>query len=161
MPIATTMHGTHARCPQSRARRALALVVVLALLALSAGCRHDSAEEALRRDIASLQAAIEARDAGRMAAFLADDFVGNQGMDRDGARRLAALYFMRNTAVGVTTGSLDIQLQGDHATVRTSVALTGGQGGLLPERGRVRSVTSGWRLAGGDWRMTSIAWDER
>lgn len=132
--------------------------VLLVVLALGAGCRHESAEQALRRDVAALQAAIESRDAGSVAEFLAADFIGNEGLDRDGARRLAAEYFMRNATIGITPGPLDIQLQGDHATVRTTVALTGGRGGLLPDTGRVHSMTSGWRLEGGEWRMTSLSW---
>jgi len=141
-------------------RRALVVAALLAPVLL-AGCRRESAEEALRADIAAMQAAIEARDASGVAAFLADDFVGNDGLDRSGARRLAALYFLRNADVGVATGPLDIQLQEGHATVRTTVILTGGQGGLLPERGRMRPVTSGWRREGGDWKMTSLAWESR
>ena len=161
MPIITTMSPIPAGRAKSRVRWPIALAAALTALALLAGCRGDTAEEALRRDIAALQAAIEARDARGMATFLAEDFVGNDGMDRDGARRLAALYFMRNAQIGVTPGPLDVQLQDDHATVRTTVVLTGGQGGLLPERGRVRQVVSGWRREGGDWRMTSLDWDGR
>jgi ketosteroid isomerase-like protein len=136
-----------------------ALGALLAVLALVPGCRRESAEQALRRDVAALQAAIESRDAGGMAKFLARDFVGNDGLDRDGARRLAAVYFMRNAEIGITPGPLDIQLQGDHASVRTTVVLTGGSGGLLPDTGRVHAVTSGWRLEDGDWRMTSLSWN--
>ena len=141
----------------ARCRPALGLLLVL--LALAAGCRREQGEQALRRDVAALQAAIESRDAGGVAAFLASDFIGNDGLDRDGARRLTALYFLRNATVGITAGPLDIQLQDDHATVRSTVALTGGSGGLLPDAGRVYAVTSGWRLEDGDWRMTSLSWD--
>src|SRR3546814_10639118 len=95
------------------------LGVLLVVLALASGCRRESAEHALRGDIASLQAAIESRDAGGMAKFLAADFVGNDGLDRDGARRLAALPFLRNAEIGVTSGPLDIHLQDEHAPVRT------------------------------------------
>src|SRR3546814_13394589 len=80
-----------------------------------------------------------------MVEFLAEDFVGNDGLDRDGARRLAAVYFMRNASIGVTPGPLEVELQGDHATVRTTVVLTGGSGGILPDTGRIRGVTTGWR----------------
>src|SRR3546814_5626456 len=93
-----------------------------------------------------------------MAKFLAADFVGNDGLDRDGARRLAALHFLRNAEIGVTSGPLDIHLQDDHATVRTTVVLTGGSGGLLPETGRAHAVTSGRRLGDGGWRIDSIEW---
>src|SRR3546814_20464299 len=71
------------------------------------------------------------------------------------------MYFMRNTSIGVTPGPLDIAMQGDHATVRTTVVLTGGSAALLPERGRVHPVVSGWPRAGGDCRMPSLALGER
>src|SRR3546814_11148486 len=48
------------------------LAIVFALLSPAAGCQRESAEQALRGDIASLQAAIESRDAGEMVAFLAE-----------------------------------------------------------------------------------------
>src|SRR3546814_16862390 len=68
---------------------------------------------------------------------------------------------MHNASIGVTPGPLDVEMQGDHATVRTTGVLTGGSGALLPERGRVHPVVSGLRREGGDWRMTSLAWGER
>jgi hypothetical protein len=137
------------------------LGVLLAVLAIAAGCRRESGEQALRRDVASFQAEIELRDARTMAKFLAGDFIGNGGLDRDGARRLAAVHFMRNARVGVSAGPLDIRLQGDHATIRSTVVLTGGSGGLLPDSGRALAITSGWRRESGDWRMTSLSWEAR
>lgn len=150
---------TTSACTLRGTRRAILAVALLAPVLL-AGCRRESAEEALRADVAAMQAAIEAGDASGMAVFLADDFVGNVGLDRNGARRLATLHFLRNANVGLAVGPLDIRLQDGHATVRTTVILTGGRGGLLPERGRVRSITSGWRREGSDWKMTSLAWEE-
>jgi len=158
----TLMHRLKTRSAIPVPGLAAALAIAFALVSVVAGCRRETAEQALRNDIASLQAAIEARDAGAMAGFLAEDFVGNDGLDRDGARRLAALHFMRNASVGVTPGPLDVQLQGDdHATVRATVVLTGGRGGLVPGTGRIRDVTTGWRREGGDWRMTSVEWERR
>src|SRR3546814_13731360 len=112
------------------------LAIVFALLSPTAGCQRESAEQALRGDIASLQAAIESRDAGEMVEFLAADFVGNDGIARDGARRLAAVYFMRNASIGVTHGPPEGELQGDHPPIRTPVVLTGGTPGTT--RGRER-----------------------
>src|SRR3546814_13528298 len=91
-----------------------------------------------------------------MAGFLAEDFVGNDGLDRDGAQRLAAVYFMRNASSGVTPGPLDVEMQGDYATVRTTGVLSGGGGAVLPERGRGHSVGPGGRRGGGGRGMASL-----
>jgi ketosteroid isomerase-like protein len=155
------MHRIKTRGAIQGAGLVAVLVAVFALVTMASGCSRESAEQALRGDIASLQAAIESRDAGAMVEFLAEDFVGNDGLDRDGARRLAAVYFMRNANIGVTPGPLDVQMQGDHAMVRMTVVLTGGNGGILPDTGRIRDVTAGWRREGGNWRMTSLEWKSR
>ena len=38
--------------------------------------------------------------------------------------------------------------QGDRATASLIATLTGGQGGLIPERGAIYSINSGWRRDG-------------
>ena len=140
---------------------AILAMALCAMFAITTGCRRTTPEQALRRDLSALQTAIEARDAGELRGFLAEDFIGNNGLDREGARRLAALHFMRNSQVGVTVGPLDVAVQGEHATVRSTVVLTGGSGGLLPESGSVYEIRSGWRMEDGAWRMTSLAWTSK
>lgn len=130
--------------------------VIVALLAM-AGCRREAPETALRHDVARLQVAIEQRDAGAVAESLAEDFIGPGGMDRQAARRLAVLQFMRSTRVTVQSGPLGIRMQGDTARV-DSVVLLGGGDGLLPERGQALRVVSAWRREGDHWRLVSIDW---
>lgn len=144
--------------PPSIRRAACVWSVVALLLALAAGCARTPPEQALRDQIAALQAAIEDRDARAVRESLAEDFIGEAGLDREGARRLAAVYFLRNAQIGMTIGPLDIALQDEHATVGCTVVLTGGSGGLLPESGRLYNVETGWRLHGDEWRMTSATW---
>ncbi|MEN1940511.1 nuclear transport factor 2 family protein [Luteimonas sp. MJ174] len=112
----------------------------------------------MREAFDGLQAAIEERDAGDVASFLAEDFIGPAGLDREGARRLAALHFLRNTDVGVLPGPLDVELQDDHARIRFGAVLSGGDGGLLPDSARAWQVDTGWRLVDGDWLMVSADW---
>lgn len=133
-------------------------IALCAMFAIMTGCRRATPEQALRQDLSALQAGIEARDAAKLRDFLAADFIGNGGLDRDGARRLAALHFMRNDDVGVTIGPLAVTVQGDHATVQCTVLLTGGNTGLLPESSSIYEVRSGWRMEDGAWRMTSLTW---
>ncbi|MCD9026900.1 nuclear transport factor 2 family protein [Luteimonas sp. BDR2-5] len=138
--------------------RALASCVLLFFVLLS-GCAKTPPEEALRARVAALQQSLEARDAAAMEAMLDADFIGPDGMDRRDARRMATLLLFRQQQVGVTSGPLDVRLQGDdRATVAATVALTGGSGRLLPDSAQAWRVESGWRLRGGDWYMTSIAW---
>lgn len=108
--------------------------------------------------MAGLQAAIEARDASALQGYLAEDFIGPDGMDRAGARRIATLYLMRHDHVGVTIGPLDVSVQERHATGRFTAALTGGGGRLLPDSGQVYAVQTGWRLEGDEWKLTSAGW---
>lgn len=140
--------------------RLLALTLTLTW-ALLVGCSRPPPEQALRETMQSIQFAIEQRDASQVEDHLADDFVGPRGMDRDGARRLAALTFLRHRDVGVTLGPLDVSVLREHATVRFDAALTGGSGRALPDAARLYDVETGWRLVDGDWRLTSARWTPR
>ena len=148
---------------QDDGRRALAarcrwFVLVAMLCAMLAGCSRTPPEEALREAMEGVHAAIEGKDARGLAGFLAEDFIGPGGLDRDGARRLAALHFIQHGSVGVLPGPLDIELQDAHARVRFSAVLSGGSGRLLPDSARAWQVDTGWRLVDGDWLMTSADW---
>ena len=135
-----------------------ALLIALTFAVALAGCKRDAPEQALRRDIATMQSAIESRDAGALADGLAEDFIGPGGMDRTQARRFAQVVFLRNQTVGATFGPMDIAIQGEGATVKFTAAVTGGAGGLLPESGHVYDVTTGWRMVDGDWLLVSAEW---
>jgi len=123
-----------------------------------AGCAKGDPERALRESVTALQVAVDARDAGAIEDLLAGDFVGPEGLDRQGARRMAQLVFLRHQNVSATLGPLGVSMQDDHATVRFTAVLTGGAGGLLPETGQLYEVETGWRLLEGDWKLTSAKW---
>ena len=124
-------------------------------------CSRPTPEQALRDTVAQLQAAIEARDANALRGHLAEDFIGPEGMDREGARRLAQLVFLRNRSIGATLGPLDLALRGDDATVRFTAALTGGNGALLPDSAQVYDVTTAWRSRDQEWELVSVDWSPR
>lgn len=127
-----------------------------ALVALC-GCARPPPEEALRATVGDLRSAIEQGDAAAFRRHLAEDFVGPGAMDRDEARRLAALYMLQYQSIGMTFGPLDVELREPHATVRFSAAITGGTGRLLPDA-NLYQVETGWRMESGEWRLTSARW---
>ena len=108
--------------------------------------------------MSDLQAAIEQRDPAAMQQHLADDFIGNDGLDRDGARRMATLLLMRHRDIGIDTGPLRLELDGAHAVVRFTAMLRGGSGRALPDAARLYEVETGWRMDDGEWRLTSASW---
>lgn len=143
------------------ARVAAAIWLALGLALALAACGRTPPEERLRGTIAELQAAIEKKDAGALEDVLAEDFVGPGLLDRDGARRMAQLTFLRYGAVGANMGPVSIDMQPGHATARFNVAVTGGSGQLLPDAARLYDVETGWREVDGQWVMTSAQWEAR
>ena len=133
--------------------------ITLLLLLAPAACGKASPEQAVRKQVEAMQAAIDARDAGDIEGLLADDFIGNDGMDRRAAKQLAAAVFLRHRDIGAKLGPVGVELRGQgEAVARFSVLATGGSGGLLPDTGQVYRVETGWRLVDGEWKLLSASW---
>ena len=131
--------------------------IALIVLAVAA-CARQAPEQRLRADIAAMQQAVEKGEPKAFVARVAPDFIGNDGLDRDGLERLLRGQLLLNARVGVQTGPLEIEMGQGTATVRFSVLLTGGDGRFLPERGQLQQVTIGWREHDGQWQIYSASW---
>jgi hypothetical protein len=148
-----------AKAPRSMRFQALPTMCA-ALVLLLAACSKTPAEQRLRETIDAMElAAVEHRPGDFMEAVAAD-FIGDGHLDRAAMHNLLRAQLLRNQHVGVTRGPLDIQLQGERATVRFNLILTGGAGGLLPERAQGYDITSGWRDEDGEWKLFLVEWEE-
>jgi len=136
-----------------RIRHGLALVALLL-----AGCAKAPAEQRLRDRIGAMQESIAARDVSAFMEGVADDFIGSGNVDRAALQQLVRLQVMRNASIGVTLGPIDVQLQGERARVSFDAVLTGGAGGLVPERAQGYRIESGWRDEGGEWQVFTAEW---
>lgn len=144
---------------QSRGFQPIRTLLTAWLVLLLGACSVSDREQQLRQQIRALQEAIDRRDVGDVEALLADDFVGNEGMDRRGARQLAAAVFLRHREVAARIGPVEVELRGqDDAVARFQVLATGGSGGVLPERGQAYQVETGWRLVDGEWKLRNASW---
>lgn len=132
------------------------VIVTMALLLL--GCGREPPEQRLRATLAQMQGAVEAGKTAQFIQPVADDFVGNSGMDRAQLEQLLRAQLLLNRNVGVHIGPVSIDITDDTAVVRFSVGLTGGQGRFMPERGQLQSITSGWRDVDGQWQLYYAQW---
>lgn len=142
------------------ARRAFGALAVVGVLVLAA-CGQEPAEERLRERVAAMEQALEEREPGVFMDGVADNFIGEGGLDRRGLRGLLAAQMMRNAEVSAVLGPLDIQLEGDQARLAFDVVVTGGAGGFLPERAQAYRVESGWRDGADGWQVVEADWEPR
>jgi len=138
------------------------LMVIGMALSMLVGCHRTPDEQRIRESIAAMQKAVEAGQPRDFMSYVSKDFTGNDGsVDREGLMNVLRVEVLRNEKAGVTLGPIDVDLQGDRATVHVTATLTGGSGGLLPERGSIYAITSGWRREGSEWRCYNASWQQK
>jgi len=141
------------------ARRAgMRLSALVVLIGLSA-CSAEPPEQALRKQLAQFQQAVEQGQVQDAMDLVAEDFAGPRGMDRAALHNLLRMQVLANRRVGVTTSPYEIALQAQTAAVRFNAVLTGsGQGNWLPDQAQTYAVTLGWRLHEGEWQLYHADW---
>ena len=90
---------------------------------------------------------------------VAEDFSGNAGTDRAALHNLLRMQFLGNAKVGITTGPLQVEMQGERAKVGFTAVLTGGSGRFLPDAAQSYAITTGWRMEKGEWRLYYAQWE--
>ena len=141
-------------------RQIVAFLVLL--VPVLCACSRSSDEERIRQTMAAMQKAMEERSPRAFMVHVSDDFIGNDdpGFDRNALLNLLRVEVLRNDEVSVLLGPIDVDLQGDRASVHVTATITGGKGSLLPERGAVYDITSGWRRDGREWICYSGRWKQ-
>ena len=137
--------------------------LTLALFALmTVGCAQPEGDEArIRQLLDEMATAVKDRNAGRVTSFLAEDFSGPSGMDRERARAFAGAMMARHSELGITWTVSEMKIEGDRATTRLTTLLTGQS--LLPgmgNRGRLMNVQLGWRYTDGTWQVVNAQWSQ-
>ena len=142
---------------QTPSRRILSYGLWLTL-ALLCACSSEPPEAALRAQLLEMQEAAGQQRIGDFMQGVADDFTGNDGMDRAALHNLLRLQVLGKTSVRVNTGPVQVQVAGDTATAKFDVLLVGSSGRMLPDSARSYSITSGWRIEDGQWRVYYAQW---
>jgi hypothetical protein len=138
------------------------IIFAVFVFAALAGCSRTPDDQRIRANIKAMQEAAERHSPRDFLAFVTPDFAGNDNsVDRDGLGNLLRMEVLRNDEVGVVLGPIDVEMQGDRATVHVVATITGGKGGLIPERGAIYSITSGWRRDGKNWVCYTASWEQK
>ena len=135
------------------------------LIALLVGCAApEGPEQAIRKNIEGLEMALAKRNPGDALDTLADSFLGGKAgqldMDREDARKMLAVYFLRYHKIRIVVTQVEVQLDPYEpalAQATASVALAGGER-LLPNSAGFYQVESRWREIDGDWKITRLQW---
>ena len=144
----------------NRPPRTWALVVVLASLLLTA-CREELSVE--QQVIASLESMEQSAEEGRHLDFMshvADDFLGQQGgMDRHEFHRFMIFQMSENRRLQAQFFPIRVnETNAGQASAHFNILVTGGDG-LLPDRGQLFEVETGWVRDDGDWLLSEANWN--
>jgi len=146
---------------QARYSGAMSRLILTGLILLLAGCSRTTDEQRIREAMAAMQQAMESRDPRAFMAHVSDDFIGNDAdFDRAALANLLRIEVLRNDSIGATLGPIDIEMQGDRAKAQVLATVTGGSGGILPERGSIYAITSSWKRQGSEWRCYNATWKQ-
>lgn len=136
--------------------KGLLLAVVLGMGACSS---PPTDEVAVRERLEDLAEAVEDRSASGIAGFLAEDFTGPSGMNRELAEAYAHTMLSRYSELGVTWTVNSLEIQQDRARVQLNAVLTGKA--MVPGfegRGRLMAIDLGWRKTGSEWLLVNAQW---
>jgi hypothetical protein len=140
-----------------RLRAALSYAVLLGIFAL-AGCASEPDADALRRIIGEMETAAESGEPGDFLEHVGETFSGQSGaMNKAQLRATLIAIKMRHEHIGVVPGDAEIEVTGDHASVKMRVLATGGS--WMPETGQILDIDSQWQREDGDWRCISANWN--
>lgn len=131
---------------------------VLCLGLALAACARTPDDAAIRAAIEKTAAATEARRGSDVLDIVSADFIGNDGIDRDGLRDLLRGQLLAANALGVHIGRIDVDLRGDRAVARFDVVITDSSGRWIPDRMETLHFETGWRREGGDWHCYNAKW---
>jgi hypothetical protein len=133
------------------------ILIILSCL-LSVACSRQPDDEAIRAAITAGAASVEAHRGKDVLDMVADDFVGNDGIDRAGLANLLRAQMLGANAIGVRIGSVAVELHGDRAVARFDADVTDSSGRWIADRAATVHFETGWRREGRQWRCYNAKW---
>ena len=123
-----------------------------------AACARTPDDQAIRACVEKGVDAAQSHDAAALIDVLADDFIGNDEIDKAGLKSQLRGQFVVAKAVGVRVGPIDVEIDGDRATARFDAFVTDTSGRWIPDRAATLHFETGWRREGKRWLCNNAKW---
>lgn len=136
-----------------------ACLCLLASLLLFACSKPHSDEQQIASAIEQLQQATEQKQLGKVMQHFSDAFLGNRYLKKAALQARIYFHFRHNRRIKVYVSNIDIHLDEQQARVSCHLLLTGSQD-IMPDKGRLYRIESGWRKDKGKWRIFQADWQD-
>lgn len=136
-----------------------AIGLLLAASLLVACSEELSVEQQIIATLRNMEYAAEQGEHFEFMDYVAESFSGQQGMmDRREFHRFMIFQLNQNRRLQAQFFPIFVKETADNAaTAHFRILVTGG-GGLLPERGQLFEVDTGWARLDNDWQLHSASW---
>ena len=127
---------------------------------LVVACSEDlSVEQQIIATLRNMEYAAEQGEHFEFMDYLAESFSGQQGaMDRREFHRFMIFQINQNRRLQAQFFPIFVkEISENNATAHFRILVTGG-GGLLPERGQLFEVNTGWIRPDSGWQLDSADW---
>ncbi|GEM_PF-1783968 len=135
----------------------LGLVYLGMLMACSAA---TPPEQAVRNNIADIEAAVESQSSRKIMGHLSPKFHADNGFDREQLRGLILAQFLRNKSISILLPTLEVEVNNADPRRVSMVgsAIITGTDRWLPDSGRAVEFSGEWRLEDDVWLLSRLQW---
>jgi hypothetical protein len=134
----------------------MAGIALLCLLGVA--CSRTPDDEAIRAAISAGAASVQAHRGKEMLDLVAEDFVGNDDVDRAGLANLLRAQMLGANTIGVRVGSVEVDLHGYRAIARFDADVTDSSGRWIADRATTLHFETSWRREDREWRCYNAKW---
>ncbi len=142
-----------------------AVIILVSLLIFSACAKGFSEEDKLKQIVNEMAEAGQKKDIDGVRKNISKSYKDQDGNDYDSIRRLLLYHFIRAETVSIFVRSVDIEVKGDTALVKTNVILVRGKevksiSDIIPESATGYRFEMIFKKENKDWKVVSGSWQD-
>lgn len=146
-------------------KRCFTIFIIFGISLAAVHCQRESEQEKIRKIVAEVQTAAEAKDVKAIAGYLSKNYQDRQGNSFQTIKGLLLGYFLRYPRISVYITELRISAEDESAraefqTVLTSGEKTGSLADAIPNALGIYNFDVALKKESGDWKIASAKWTQ-